>query len=99
MDLIGKSLEQIEVATRNKRRQELLEIIYSLATFEPMYKPDEIARRRRMSIGKVKDLIRKGVLRAHKPLDNALRVPLSAIRDWDKETAVFFANQTEEKPD
>ena len=97
MDLIGKSLEQIEAATRNKRRQELLEIIYSLATLEPMYKPAEIAARRGMSKGKVIQLIKTGVLPAHKPLETAYRVKLSTLRKWDEETAVFFADKAQEK--
>ena len=84
--LVGKTLQEIEEATRNKPRAELIEIIYTLATFEPMFKPEEIAVHRRMSKHKVLDLIRQRVLRAHKPLRNGLRVPLSAIRDWDRNT-------------
>jgi hypothetical protein len=99
MNLVGKSKEQIEQATRNKKRHELIEIIYSLATFEPMFKPQEIATRRRMSKGKVLGLIKTGVLRAHKPLDNALRVPLSAIRDWDSQTALFFSREPNQERD
>jgi hypothetical protein len=93
MNLVGKSKEQIEQATRHKRREELVEIIYRLATFEPMFKPQEIAENRRMSKRVVIGLIKRGVLRAHKPLTNALRVPLSAIRDWDRQTALFFEHE------
>jgi len=99
MSLVGKTREQIEHATRHKKREELLEIIYSLATFEPHFKPQEIAERRRMSKGKVLRLIKAGVLRAHKPMENALRVPLSAIQDWDEKTALFFSRKNETKPE
>jgi excisionase family DNA binding protein len=89
MNLIGKSREQIEHTTRNKTRSELLDIIYSLATFEPMYKPQEIATRRGMSKHTVLQLIKRGVIRAHKPFENGIRVPLSAIHEWDAQTALF----------
>jgi len=36
MNLVCKSREQIEHATRNKTRSELLDITYSLVTLEPM---------------------------------------------------------------
>lgn len=98
MDLVGKSLSQIEEATRNKKRHELLLIIHELASFEPMFKPNEIAQRRRCSKAKILELIKAGVLRAHKPLDNALRVPLSSIREWDRQTAIFFDHDGNTKP-
>ena len=93
MNLVGKSREQIAQATRNKKREELIDLIYSLATFEPMFKIRDVAARRGLSADTVERLIKRGKLRAHKPLDNALRVPLSAIRDWDQQTALFFENQ------
>lgn len=93
MNLVGKSREQIAQATRHKKREELIDLIYSLATFEPMFKVQEIAARRGMSRDKVIRLIKSGRIRAHKPLENALRVPLSAIRDWDQQTALFFEHE------
>jgi excisionase family DNA binding protein len=90
MNLIGKSREQIEQATKDLKRHELIDLLYSLATCEPMFKPQEIAARRGMSKQSILKLIKRGVLRAHKPLENAYRVPLSAIREWDAQTAVFF---------
>jgi hypothetical protein len=93
--LVGKSREEIESALRNKKRGDLLDVIYSLATCEPMFSPKEIAVRREMSKHKVLQLIKRGVIRAHKPLDNALRVPLSAIRDWDQQTALFFSHDND----
>jgi hypothetical protein len=93
MNLVGKSREQIAQATRHKKREELIDLLYSLATFEPMFRPREIAERRGMSKGIVLKLIKSGILRAHKPSENVLRVPLSAIRDWDQQTALFFEHE------
>ena len=93
MNLVGKSREQIAQATRHKQREELIDLIYSLATFEPMFKIQEIAVRRGLSRDSVERLIKRGKLRAHKPLDNIVRVPLSAIRDWDETTALFFSER------
>jgi len=96
MNLVGKSKEQIEHAIRHKKRQEIVEIIYSLATCEPFFKPQEIADRRRMAKGTVLELIKNGILRAHKPFDNVVLVPLSAIREWDRDTALFFSGKQNE---
>jgi excisionase family DNA binding protein len=95
MNLTGKSRDQIEKLTRNKTRAELLDLLYEHTTFEPMFKPQEIAERRRMSKRTVVELIHRGILRAHKPFNNGLRVPLWAIRKWDSETAVYFSDTKE----
>jgi hypothetical protein len=93
--LVGKSREQIEQALRNKKRGDLLDVIYSLATMEPMFSPKEIAVRRQMTKRRVVQLIKDGTLRAHKPLENALRVPLSAIREWDANTQITNGHEEE----
>ena len=99
MNVVGRSKEQIAKATRDFKREELIDLIYSLATCEPMFKVSEIAMRRRMSRDSVLRLIKRGKLRAHKPFENALRVPLSAIRDWDRQTAVFFNSDDQKIPE
>jgi hypothetical protein len=89
MNLAGKTREEIAEATRNKTRSELVDLLYEHATFEPMFTPQEIATRRRISRKMVLQKIRAGeIRRAHMPLDNRIRVPLSAIREWDGETAL-----------
>jgi hypothetical protein len=95
--LVGRSREQIEQALRDKKRAELLDVIYSLATCEPMLSPREIATRRQMTKRRVMQLIKDGTLRAHKPAENALRVPLSSIREWDQQTALFFSPPMSDK--
>ena len=99
MNLLGKSREQIAQATKDLKRDELLDMLYSLATCEPMLKPQEIAARRGMSKQKILGLIKRGTLRAHKPLDNQYRVPLSSVREWDRETALFFSSNNQETSD
>jgi hypothetical protein len=97
MNLVGKSREEIESEVKNKSRGELIDKIYELASFEPMFKPQTIAERRQMTKRSVLQAIRTGRLRAHKPLDNGLRVPLSAIKEWDANTALFFAEEARAK--
>ena len=42
-----------------------------------------------MSKHTVLQFVKRGVVRAHKPFENGIRVPLSAIREWDAQTALF----------
>ena len=93
--VLGKSREDIESATRNYTRDELLDLIYSLATCEPHLKVSDVAARRGLSKQKVLQLIRAGSLRAHKPLANGIRVPLSAVRAWDANTVLFSKDALE----
>lgn len=90
INLVGKSLEQIREATKDWSRHELQTAIYKLASCEPWFSPQELAALRGVSKFKIVELIRAGVLRAHKPLDNAYRIPLSGIHEWDRQTALFF---------
>jgi len=89
MNLIGKSKEAIDDATRNKSRSDLIEIIYSLATLEPMYSAGTVARRRGLSKDKILQLCHDGIIpKVHKPLQNSFRIPLSSIHAWDAQTVV-----------
>ena len=90
VNLVGKSRGEIEHATRDKSRPELVNLLYELASVEPMFTPQQIAELRHLSKDTVLDLIRRGRIRAHKPLENGLRIPLSAVQDWDAATALFF---------
>lgn len=86
MSLTGKTKEEIAKAVAGKTRAELVELLYSLATLEPMFSPEEVATRRDMSKRSVLRLVKRGVLKAHKPFQNGLRIPLSAVREWDRNT-------------
>ena len=91
MNLLGKSREQIERATKDLDRDRLLDVIYSLATLEPMFTLQEVAERRHVSIDTLSRKIKRGELRAHKVIGDCIRIPLSSLRDWDRNTALFFS--------
>jgi excisionase family DNA binding protein len=86
MSLIGLTKERIEKELDGKSRRELVEIIYSLATFPPMISPAEVARRREIDPRTVLKLIRQGRLRAHKLGNSTVRIPLEALNEWDETT-------------
>jgi hypothetical protein len=90
MNLVGKSRAEIESATRNKQRPELLDIIFELATIEPHFSVSQLARLRKVSRDTILEKIHRGAIRpVHKPVKNALRIPLRAVRDWDAQTMIL----------
>lgn len=91
IQVIGKSREAIGQALRHKRPEELLDIIYELATLEPFFSPRTIAAARGVQLRRVVAMCRAGELRAHKPSEKVWRVPLSAVREWDANTAVTLS--------
>jgi len=85
--LIGKTRDQIERALADKDRPALLDVIYKLTTLEPHFTISDVARARKLSRGAILDKLRTGAIkRAHRPLKNAYRIPLSALQDWDRST-------------
>ncbi len=89
MNLIGKSRPEIERALRNKDRPELLDLIFELVTVEPHLSVSQVARLRKLSRDTILDKIRSGeIYRVHKPVKNALRIPLSSIVQWDANTEI-----------
>jgi excisionase family DNA binding protein len=89
MTLIGKSRPEIEHLMRNKQRPELLDIIFELATVEPHFSVSQVARLRKLSRDTILAKIHSGAIpRVHKPVKNALRIPLSAVKEWDAQTMI-----------
>jgi hypothetical protein len=89
VNLIGKSRPEIERALRNKDRPELVDLIFELTTMEPHFSVSQVARARKVSRNTILDKIRsREIPRAHRPVKNALRIPLSAIHEWDANTQV-----------
>jgi excisionase family DNA binding protein len=86
VSIIGQSKEQIRKALANKDRPELLEIIFRLASVEPMFSPQELATRRQLSKRAILKLVKEGRLRAHKPFSTVIRIPASAVAEWDANT-------------
>jgi excisionase family DNA binding protein len=88
MSLIGLTKEQLEKELDGKSRPELVQIIYSLASFPPMISPAEVARRCELDPRTVLKLIRQGRIREHKVGHRTVRIPLEALNEWDERTRV-----------
>ena len=83
MNLRGKSREQLETVLAHKSRAELLDLIYSLVTVEPLLKPSEIAARSCLNKRAVLRAIRNGELGDYYcRAENSLAVPLSGVNKW-----------------
>jgi excisionase family DNA binding protein len=88
--LVGKSRTQIAEATKHWTREELLDLIFRMASAPPHLTSQELAALRRISKYKVIDLIYQGKLRAHRPLANGeFRIEVESIHEWDERTRFF----------
>jgi predicted DNA-binding transcriptional regulator AlpA len=95
VNLIGKSRTEIEHALRNKCRPDLLDLIFELSTMEPHFSVSQVARARKLSRGTILEKIReREIPRVHRPVKNALRIPISAIHEWDQNTQVTNGNES-----
>jgi excisionase family DNA binding protein len=89
MNLIGKTRIEIERALRDKDRPELLDLIFELSTIEPHLTVSELARLRKVSRATIIDKIAKREIpRAHRLGDHGIRIPLSSVGEWDRNTQV-----------
>ncbi len=86
-EVIGKSREEIGRILQRKERGELLDIIAYLANLEPMFSPERIAAARELAPSTVLKLMKTGKIAAHL-VSHRYRAPLSAIREWDAQTAL-----------
>ncbi len=83
MNFCGKSREQLEAALAHKSRAELLDLIYSLVTVEPLLKPSEIAARSCLNKRAVLRDIRDGKFGDYYcRAENSLAIPLSGVNKW-----------------
>src|SRR5438046_5733547 len=83
MNLGRKSREQIEAALAHKSRAELLDLICSLVTVEPLLKPSEIAARSCLNKRAVLRDIRDGKFGDYYcRAENSLAIPLSGVNKW-----------------
>lgn len=97
MNLLGKTREQIEKATKDCDRRQLVNLIYSLATLEPHFTPRQVAERRALSVDTILRKVRSGELPAHRPAEKQIRIPLSSVEAWDRHTALFFTSNGSDK--
>ncbi len=89
MNLAGKTREEIEAAMAGKPRDALIDVIYSLATVEQLFKPAEIAIRSCVNKRVVLRDIRDGkfgdyFVRA----ENSIAVPASGVNAWRRSFCV-----------
>jgi hypothetical protein len=94
MNLIGKSRVELEHMLHNKCRPELLDLIFELATLELHFSVSQVARARKLSRGTILEKIHtREIPRVHRPVKNALRIPISAIHEWDRNTQITGVGQ------
>ena len=83
MHLRDKSRDQIEAALTHKSRAELIDLIYSLVTVEPLLKPAEIAARSCVNKRAVLRDIREGKFGDYFcRAENSIAVPASGVNQW-----------------
>jgi hypothetical protein len=81
--LCGKTRQQIETALAGKSRAQLLDIIYSHATVEQLFKPAEIAARSCINKRAVLKDIRDGKFGPYFcRAENSIAVPASGVNSW-----------------
>jgi hypothetical protein len=89
MQLGGKTRREIEQALANKSRGELLDVIFSLATVEQLFKPAEIAARSCLNKRAVLRDIREGKFgHYYSRAENSIAVPASGVSQWRRAFAV-----------
>src|SRR2546430_9976345 len=94
--LAGKSREQIQAALAHKSRSELLDIIYSQATVEQLFKPADIAARSCLNKRAVLRDIRDGKFGPYFcRAENSIAVPASGVNNWRRR---FLVPITKEIP-
>ena len=83
MNLRGKTREQLEAALAHKSRSELIDLIHSLVTVEPLLKPSEIAARSCLNKRAVLRDIRDGKFGDYYcRAENSIAVPASGVNQW-----------------
>jgi hypothetical protein len=81
--LSGKTRSEIEAALAGKSRAELIDLIFSLATVEQLFKPAEIASRTCINKRAVLRAIRDGKFGEYFcRAENSIAVPASGVNAW-----------------
>jgi hypothetical protein len=81
--LLGKTREEIERAVASKSRADLIDVIYSMASIEPLLKPADIAARSCLNKRAVLRDIRAGKFGDYYcRAENSIAVPASGVNAW-----------------
>jgi hypothetical protein len=94
MNLSAKSREEIQRALTGKTRAELIDLIYSLSTVEPHFRPAEIARRSGMTKRTILADIHSGRFNGEyfKRAGNQITVSASGVNAWRRSFRVEVAH-------
>lgn len=86
MNFSGKSRKEIKAALASKTRDQLVDIIFSLAVVEQHFTPSEIARRSGMTKRTVLSDIHKGRFNGeyYKRAGNQITVSAGGVNAWRK---------------
>jgi excisionase family DNA binding protein len=82
MELIGKSYEEIESALNGVPRSRLVRVIQELASIEPSFLPEQVARALQIPRDAVIRAIKERRLRAEMPMTNRWRIPRSGLAEF-----------------
>lgn len=91
MELDAEAERTLERLLSGKERSELVRMIKFLSVAEVFFTPAELAKARRLPRRTVVELCKRGEIRAHRVLSNRWRIPLSAVHEWDRNTAALPA--------
>lgn len=86
--LYGKSREEIAELTRRMPTDRLVDLLFQHVTLEPFFSPGMVAKARGMTKRQIVARCQDGRLRAHKPMTNGWRIPITGVSEWDAQTAV-----------
>ena len=91
LNLTGKTREEIAKTLKDVPRSELIEMVVSMATLEPWFKPSEIARARRTPVRTVREALKAGKLGGgyYRRAGNSMLASASGVAAWD---ASFFVS-------
>ena len=83
MNLRGKTHEEIERQLAGRSRSELIDLIFSLATVEQLFKPSEIAARSCINKRAILKDLRNGKFgHYYCRAENSIAVPASGVNEW-----------------
>lgn len=83
MKFVGKTRAEIERQLAGRPRSELIDLIFSLATVEQLFKPSEIAARSCLNKRAVLRDIREGKFgRYYCRAENSISVQASGVNQW-----------------
>lgn len=96
MNLVGKTAEEIADTLKDAPREQLVEMVVSMATVEPWFKPTQIAARRQMNVRDVRAAMKAGKMGRgyYRRAGNSMLASASGVAAWDRS---FFVEVDDQK--